>query len=335
MTSRVSVALCTYQGERYLTEQLASIARQTLPPDELVVSDDASTDGTLQILHEFRGPFTVEIHRNAERLGYAKNFERAISLCRGDVVFLCDQDDVWHRAKVERMVGAFDESPELAAAFTDAHLIDEASGSVPGRLWSTVGIGPRWQHRFSTGGRAIRVRLLSQRNAAAGATLALREGFRELTLPIPEGWVHDAWIVLLISAVAEVRMMPDSLIQYRVHSAQQIGVGRGGGSPARWRARAGASGAGQERGREAFIRQAELIALAHERLRERAEDYPPSPGALSALASCERHLRRRAEMHGAQRRWTMVVGELAAGRYHRHSSGLASAARDLLSPGGR
>jgi glycosyltransferase involved in cell wall biosynthesis len=325
-TSRVSVALCTYQGERYLSEQLASIAGQSRPPDELVVSDDASTDGTLQILQDFRGPFSVEIHRNAERLGYAKNFERAISLCRGAVVCLSDQ---------ERMVGAFDTSPELAAAFTDAHLIDEASGIVPGSLWRSLGIGPRWRRRFSTGGPGVRARLLSQRNAAAGATLAFREDLRELILPIPEGWVHDAWIVLLISAVAEVRMMPEPLIRYRVHSAQQIGLGRGGGRLARWRTAAGASGAGPERGPEAFIRQAELIALAHARLRERGTAYPPSPEALSALASCERHLRRRAEIQGARGPWTMVVGELAAGRYHRHSSGLASAARDLLSPGER
>ena len=95
-SSTVSVALCTYNGERFLQEQLDSIAMQTWTPDEVVVGDDGSSDSTLEILERWKQsvPFSVRIERNERNLGFAKNFESTLSRCTGDVVFLCDQDDV-------------------------------------------------------------------------------------------------------------------------------------------------------------------------------------------------------------------------------------------------
>ena len=93
----ISVALCTCNGARFLSEQLVSLAEQTLRPIELVVCDDASDDGTWQLLEEFQrsAPFPVRLYRNVRRLGIAQNFEQAMLLCEGDVIALCDQDDVW------------------------------------------------------------------------------------------------------------------------------------------------------------------------------------------------------------------------------------------------
>ena len=93
----ISVAMCTYNGGKYLREQLISIAKQARLPDELIVCDDVSNDATLQILNEFQkmAPFPIRIHRNGVRLGVTKNFEQAIALCNGDIIALSDQDDVW------------------------------------------------------------------------------------------------------------------------------------------------------------------------------------------------------------------------------------------------
>ena len=102
----VSIAMATYNGEKYLREQLASLARQTYPTYELVVSDDGSGDGTLGVLEEFRkhAPFRVTILANTQRLGYTDNFWRAVRRCGGDCIAFSDQDDVWEPAKLERCV---------------------------------------------------------------------------------------------------------------------------------------------------------------------------------------------------------------------------------------
>ena len=96
-TPRISIAMATYNGSKYLREQLDSLAAQTLPPCELVVTDDGSTDDTLGILDRFRrrAPFPVHLHRNEQRLGYRDNFLKAAQLCSGELIAFCDQDDVW------------------------------------------------------------------------------------------------------------------------------------------------------------------------------------------------------------------------------------------------
>jgi glycosyltransferase involved in cell wall biosynthesis len=122
----VSVAMATFNGAAYLREQLDSFARQQRLPDELVVTDDGSTDATLQILDEFAAsaPFPVRVHRNPRRLDYSRNFERAISLCTGDLIFLSDQDDVWFPEKIEVVVAELAERPDVEVVVNDQILTD-------------------------------------------------------------------------------------------------------------------------------------------------------------------------------------------------------------------
>ena len=103
---RISIALCTYNGDPYLSELLESLAGQDFRPCELVVCDDGSTDSTLSILNEFEhvAPFPIRIFNNTENLGVIKNFEKALSLCTGDYIAPCDQDDIWQPEKLERLV---------------------------------------------------------------------------------------------------------------------------------------------------------------------------------------------------------------------------------------
>ena len=106
---KVSVAMTTYNGAAYLPEQLDSILARSRPPDELVVCDDGSTEETLIILNDYaaRAPFTMTVVINEQRLGSTKNFEKAIGLCTGDIIFLSGQDDVWRPHTVATIEGQF------------------------------------------------------------------------------------------------------------------------------------------------------------------------------------------------------------------------------------
>jgi glycosyltransferase involved in cell wall biosynthesis len=118
---KVSVAMATYNGERHIRAQLDSLAAQTRPPDELVVCDDGSTDSTLAIVETFaaEGHFRVRVERNPSNLGPTRNFEKAISLAIGDLIFLCDQDDVWFPEKIAIVVAAFDSAHDVQVFTND------------------------------------------------------------------------------------------------------------------------------------------------------------------------------------------------------------------------
>ena len=100
-----SVALCTYNGEKYLKEQLDSILSQEIPVDEIVICDDCSTDETTLIIKEYESQFpnVFCVFINAENLGYVRNFEKALSFCTGEIIFLCDQDDLWRKDKTQKI----------------------------------------------------------------------------------------------------------------------------------------------------------------------------------------------------------------------------------------
>src|SRR2546426_7732246 len=148
----VSVAMCTYNGARFLLAQLRSIAFQTRPPDELVICDDGSTDKTLAIVTRYAGTveFPVRVHRNSQRLGPAKNFEQALSLCRGDIVALSDQDDVWRPEKLRVLEEALCVD-DAGYAFSDAVLVDETGGVIHHSLWELVGFDRSKRVAFSRG----------------------------------------------------------------------------------------------------------------------------------------------------------------------------------------
>src|ERR1051326_3404755 len=221
----LSIALCTYNGTVYLKEQLESIAAQTRTPDELVISDDQSTDDTLRMIVEFAATvdFPVRLSVNESNLGTAKNFEKAISLCRGDVILLSDQDDVWHNDKLESVERIFAAKPQLSLVFSNAELVDEALRGFDETLFDLVDFNDRKQ-RLVKSGRVLDVQL--RENLVCGCTVAFRANLKELILPISsEGpLVHDGWIMLLIAAVGEIDFINRPLLKYRQHSAQQCRV---------------------------------------------------------------------------------------------------------------
>jgi glycosyltransferase involved in cell wall biosynthesis len=222
----ISIALCTYNGGKFLREQLNSIARQTLLPDELVICDDGSVDGTIDILKEFRDrvSFPVHIHQNEKNLGSTKNFEKAIGLCQGDIIALCDQDDVWKPEKLKRLGEALQTNPKAGYVFSDAEVVDDNLVPLGHSLWRLLGFEGKIRRLFL---RGEQFPCLIRKDIVTGATMAFRDSVARLCIPFPaaEGWVHDAWIAIAASAVGSSGISIDeTLIFYRQHLSQQIGV---------------------------------------------------------------------------------------------------------------
>ena len=129
---KLSVALCTYNGQAYLQDQFASLLAQDRLPTEVVISDDASTDDTLSLVDAFakQAPFPVYVLVNQSNIGTAYNFSRAIAACSGDIIALCDQDDVWLPQKLDLIMQAFSSNPQIGYAFLDAIVVDQHLQSV-------------------------------------------------------------------------------------------------------------------------------------------------------------------------------------------------------------
>jgi glycosyltransferase involved in cell wall biosynthesis len=219
--ARLSIALGTYNGERYLVPLLESLARQTLLPDELVISDDASDDDTVSIVREFAAdaPFAVRMEVNEARLGFGDNFLRAAGRCEGELIAFCDQDDIWHEDKLRRCVAAFAD-PRVGLVVHAGEVVDH-------ELRPTGQTHPRIRRSYTS-------------PPHAGNPLAIMPGFamvfrRHLLHPElvgnrpPSRWSerpmhHDEWIWFLARLSSHTRFLSDPLVQYRQHADNSAGA---------------------------------------------------------------------------------------------------------------
>ena len=227
MNPTVSVALCTYNGERFVAEQMRSILNQSLPPTEIVVSDDGSSDATLRVIEREVAAaarrVAVRYLRGTAPLGVTRNFERAISATTGALVVLSDQDDVWHADRVAVAVADFAARPELLLWHGDARLVDESGRSLGFSLYDSLGARPEEIARVNDG-HALAQYL--RRNLVTGATTVFRRELLEAAMPFPSGWVHDEWLGAIAAATGEVYASSLRVIDYRQHSSNEIGAVR-------------------------------------------------------------------------------------------------------------
>jgi len=223
----VSVALATYNGERFIREQLESINNQTVVPTEIVISDDNSQDQTLQIVSDVLNPkwctasgVSVKVLKNRSALGPGPNFEQAIKACSGDFIVLADQDDRWHLNKVEVLLGALSARPDALLAHSDATLVDATGESLGLTLSEGVGFGEEERAALASGHS---LPAFIKRNLATGATIMFKRELVEMALPLPPAELHDGWLALAASLVDGVVFVPEPLIDYRQHDSNQIG----------------------------------------------------------------------------------------------------------------
>ena len=223
----ISVAMCTYNGAKYLPEQLKSIANQIVPVDELVVCDDGSKDDTIEVLKTFseNSSFPVFIHQNKNNLGSTKNFEKCLSLCRGDIIFLSDQDDAWRQDKVEKQLNYFKAHPQIDAVFSDAMMMDDDSKATGRTIWEEIEFDAAAQARWIKGEAH---EILFKGFVVTGATLAIRKNALDRLMPFPThvpDLIHDAFIAMVLSLEEKIDFINDTLISYRIHASQQVGFG--------------------------------------------------------------------------------------------------------------
>lgn len=319
---RISVVLATYNGERYLREQLRSLVEQTRSPDDLVISDDGSTDGTVALAESFaaQAPFPVRVHRQPVNRGPDQNFSTALALATGDVVFCCDQDDRWRSDKVERMAACFDADPRLGLVMCDGRLVDETMTPTGTTIWERFEFDAVQQDRVEQG-EAFAV--FARRMPVYGCTIAVRRDLSDAYLPVPVGSTFDSWIGQIVSVMAPVRLVREPLIDYRQHGAQVTGF-QGGSQLRRLAVMIGRSDA------EAADR--ELVRLRS--MRERLAILPASIARSEAERITADRLRlteRRLDARGSLvRRVPLIAGGVLRGEYHRGAQGLRSAAIDLL-----
>ncbi|GGB08530.1 glycosyltransferase family 2 protein [Puia dinghuensis] len=225
----VSIALCTYNGERYLRQQLDSFLEQTILPGEIVVCDDGSTDATLTIVHEYAAAhpgIDWQIHRNSHTLRAPANFEKAIGLCTKEVIFLSDQDDIWEKEKIQRLVHYLETEKSCEAVFTNARLIDEKGVPMPGTLLDNTFFSAGLRKNFDKERLFYWSILLG--NIITGATMAIKRTALPRILPfrlqLHRRLWHDGYIGFRLMAAGSMGYLDEPLIRYRIHAAQQVGL---------------------------------------------------------------------------------------------------------------
>jgi glycosyltransferase involved in cell wall biosynthesis len=204
-----------------LQQQLDSLAAQAVLPTELIVCDDASTDGTIKILESFSkvANFKVKIFRNSINLGYVKNFEKAISLCEYEIIFLCDQDDIWANDKIQKLVAVFNAELSVGLIFHGYSNID-SSGLSYLQEQEVYGVSKlnALQLVDDILKNSINSLLLPRPRAWCGCMMAFRRKFNDVIIPIFPGKGHDDWILKVVAPLSDVRFISNPLIGYRIHS---------------------------------------------------------------------------------------------------------------------
>lgn len=220
---KTSVAMATFNGAKFIKRQLQSLSEQTRPPDELVLTDDRSTDETVAIAMEFAktAPFPVLISVNERNLGYKENFYNAVSKCNYEIILFCDQDDIWFPTKIEKICNSFNSLPELLLLYHSAILGDE-NDNIIGSIRDPV----RENNVLSS-------ELPPPWFFARGLLQAFR---RELThfddlrpschSHISEDVIaHDRWYLLLALAMGQIQYLDEELLLYRQHGENAYGAG--------------------------------------------------------------------------------------------------------------
>ena len=329
----VSVALCTRNGARFVAEQVRSILAQRPAPLELIVGDDDSSDDTVAIIEatlaqartaDAAVQTELVVRRHSPPLGVVGNFADAMAHCRGDLIALSDQDDVWRGDKLARLVPLFAEDARLQLAHSDARLVDSAGAPLGPTLLEALEITAAERAGLAEGDAFA---VLLRRNLVTGATVVLRRALLERAAPLPAEWVHDEWLAAVAAAhdPHALRLVREPLIDYRQHGANEIGA-RKPTMADRW-----------AKLREPRDARAPLLAERTRLLAEHLDALGIAPERVAQARAKHAHEARRRDLPRWQpARIPAIVAGAVRGRYGRYSRGAIDVLRDLVQPpGGR
>ncbi len=223
----ISVAMCTYNGERYIEEQLLSIINQSLCVDEIIIYDDCSSDKTLEIIERIIPDFP-SIHffvkRNEENLGFRKNFRQAIAKCKGEVIFISDQDDVWISTKVERTMQIFKENEDCLALISDFWAVDAKGTKIQKKgIVENIIVSNRVAYSNNTIDR-INIYEGLMGSTGQGCATAINRQLANMYLNCPINWAHDHLVDCIAVLHNGLYFTKDKLFYYRIHGNNTIGM---------------------------------------------------------------------------------------------------------------
>ncbi len=323
----ISVAMCTYNGAPFLREQLESISGQTFKPFEIVIVDDASNDESVEIIRNFSASVQIPIRliENKKNLGVIPNFEKAIGLCRGKIIFLADQDDIWDLGKIEAHMEVYATHPQCGYVFSDAELTDENLRTKGQSLWSAVHFSGKRYKAYAAGEQLST--MLKGRSFVYGTTMSFRSIYLDFLLPFATRTsvcTHDVWISYLLSSVGAYGVaLPLPLVRYRQHSDNQAGAGRNISFSDRI-----------HRIRETKAKKArtwvEVYRNMANRIRNRTDAHVSE--SLQDFESKIMHLTIRGNFSGKRGivRSRDLIAEALSGRYKKYSGSWKSFFRDLV-----
>lgn len=321
---RTSIALATFQGERFLRPQLESFVNQTRPPDELWISDDHSTDRTLAIVDEFSSaaPFPVNVVSNPRRGGVNENFENSVRHCGGDVILFSDQDDVWLPSHVEKLVAPIENDDRIMAVASDSRFVDEdlnetggtqaQSDRFPASLLAATMRLPRRQ-----------LELVLRQNIHSGHGMAFRKSLLPLLMPFTGTFMFDEWVLVLAATAGYITYVPEPLTLHRQHRQQTLGARNKGLQ--QWATQSKHVSGEQERIQQEKWR--EMLNRARARSDMLPDPKPVERALQRKLDFVSRSIRTRRRPLPV--RLVLTLRELLLGRYHRLGRGLLTFARDL------
>lgn len=227
---KISIAMTTYNGEKYLTKQLDSLRMQTRKPDQVIIVDDKSRDNTCQMIEEYLDEYQLSnwrLIKNRENVGYRKNFSIALDSTDGDIIFLCDQDDVWYLDKIEKIEEIFLQREKILLLSTSFDVIDKEETIIQqnerkGKSNNNLLIAEVSENDFL---QITPELLIKNGNFAQGCCMAFRKELKDLYLAISENrGPHDFELNILAADLESSYFYNNKMIGYRVHSTNTIGL---------------------------------------------------------------------------------------------------------------
>lgn len=220
MDEKVDILLATYNGEKYLKEQIESLLDQTYTNIQIIISDDCSTDGTRDILKSYENNEKIKVYYQENNLGYVKNFEFLLKKVESDLYMLCDQDDFWKKEKVEKTVDKL-QKENLDLVFGDLEVVDENLNL----LYPSYNKYMHLAHKIDKYYKDYKLQYLY--NCMTGCTMMSKKKFLDKILPLPTNskyMIHDYWIGLIVSLNGKVGYLDKPYILYRQHGKNQVGT---------------------------------------------------------------------------------------------------------------
>lgn len=327
---KVSVALCTYNGEKFLFEQLKSIASQNYPVYEIIIIDDNSNDDTVKVIKKFQisNNINIKIIRNKKNIGVIKNFESAILKCTGDYIAFCDQDDIWKPQKIERIIAQFLKNTECGYVFSNASLIDEKGNAEKGSLWESIGFVLNKINKYNESNEQIQF-MLNGGHFVYGMTMVFRAKYREQILPINSNSLectHDTWTSLFLSIIGKKGIAVDELlVEYRQHDKQMFGAGKKNEK---------IQLLNQLKKLKLSINDNKIKSFNNLSIAVKQDNNSKfiNINSINFLDQMVIHLQNRSEIAKKNRiiRIYMVAREIFSGRYNKYSSSFMSALKDII-----